>query len=154
MAEQSKAVPVKRTGIREPGGVDIIGERWELPRELADVALTAVGMMAAAGSDEAVRFLRELRVFPERAEELRNPRPIIDDPVYGEEVALKLMNGFEIRTAAGAEGQPLFGGSYVRIVKDDGEENGYWHCDEWQADPLSVMGAILASASGIELRRR
>lgn len=154
MAEQNPDAPtIKRTGIRETDGVTIVGERWELPRASADLALEAIGNMASAGSEQAVELLLGLNVHPERREGLQSSRPIIEDPTYGEEVAIKLANGFQIRTAAGAEGEPLFGGSYVRIVKDDGSENGYWHADEWQADPVGVMGAILASASGIELRR-
>lgn len=155
MAEQNAEAPtVKRTGIREQGGVDIVGERWELPRASADVALEAIGNMASAGSEQAAELLKGLNVHPERREELQSSRPIIEDPTYGEEVAIKLANGGQIRTAAGPEGEPLFGGSYVRVVMEDGSENGYWHADEWQEDPVGVMGAILASASGIELRRR
>lgn len=86
---------------------------------------------------------------------MENPdHKIIQDPEYGAEIAIHLANGGQIRTAtgAGAEHARLFGGSYVRIIHGDGSENGYWHADEWQTDPVGVMSAILASASGIQLR--
>lgn len=144
------AVPTRRRGIREPGGTAIIGERWQLDNEQVDTALAGLGALSGQGSGKAAELLKALRAEPENEPDAEH---IIDDPEYGEEVEIALLNGAAIRTGAGKPGEPLFSGSYIRIVNADGTENGYWHCDEWEDEPLLVMGAILASASGRELRR-
>jgi hypothetical protein len=36
----------------------------------------------------------------------------------------------------------------VRILDQVGNELHYWHHEEWIADPVSVMGAILNCAAG------
>lgn len=73
---------------------------------------------------------------------------IVPTPDFGEEVALRIEeSGCEIRTGHGGE-ECLFAAEYVRIVSADGREVGYWDSAEWLADPVGVMGAILAAASG------
>lgn len=58
----------------------------------------------------------------------------------------------EIRTDAGEVGDKVFGCEYVRIT-DNGEEVGYWDHREFEDDPQNVLGAILATLSGIRLQR-
>ena len=79
---------------------------------------------------------------------------IIDDPAYGEEAVLKIEGtGMELRTNAGNVGDPTFGCEYVRVVDEDGYENGYWTHEEWAEEPQVVMGAILGSLDGTVLFR-
>lgn len=45
-------------------------------------------------------------------------------------------------------------GEYVRLCNPDGNEQMYWHYDEWQNDPILVMGAIINMASGLRIELR
>ena len=58
------------------------------------------------------------------------------------ETVLVLDNGVEIRSGSGTR----FAGDYVSVVKDD-VEIGYWDKQEWEDEPVTVMGAILRCAA-------
>jgi hypothetical protein len=61
------------------------------------------------------------------------------------EVVVALANGYTLRSGA----EDRISGEYVRLCDPDGYEVMYWHHDEWDADPIMVMGAILNSAAGL-----
>lgn len=65
----------------------------------------------------------------------------------GEAVAL-LADGWTLRSGNVGSESDCVSGEYVRLVRPDGTEYRYWHCDEWQEDPILVMGAIINAASG------
>lgn len=45
---------------------------------------------------------------------------IVCDPEYGEEVSLVIASsGHAIRTNAGAIGEPIMGGDYIRVLDED-----------------------------------
>jgi hypothetical protein len=69
----------------------------------------------------------------------------INDPHWGEETVVHLADGCQIRTGPGEYHEA---GEYVRILDQVGTELHYWHHEEWIADPVSVMGAILNCAAG------
>jgi hypothetical protein len=76
---------------------------------------------------------------------------LVNDSPFGEEIAFRVEeSGCEVRTNSDGEGY-LFGAEYVRTLAPDGTEIGYWDSVEWMTDPVCVMGAILASASGREI---
>lgn len=67
---------------------------------------------------------------------------------YGEEAALLVHNGFQLRYSANDEA-PC---DYVRVCDPLGREIAYWVSDEWRDDPEVVMGAILgALVQGVPL---
>jgi len=43
-------------------------------------------------------------------------------------------------------------GQYVRVCEPDGKEVQYWHHNEWQEDPILVMGALMCTAAGSRLQ--
>lgn len=59
---------------------------------------------------------------------------------YGEEAALLVHNGFQLRYSAEGEAP-----DYVRVCDPLGREIAYWVSREWQDDPELVMGAILGA---------
>jgi hypothetical protein len=59
---------------------------------------------------------------------------------YGEEAALLVHNGFQLRYSAQGETP-----DYVRVCDPAGREIAYWVSDEWRDDPELVMGAILGA---------
>lgn len=63
------------------------------------------------------------------------------------EVVVRLADGWTIRSAA-AE---LTSGEYVRICRPDESEYVYYHHNEWQEDPVLVMGAIINIAAGLRM---
>lgn len=75
----------------------------------------------------------------------------IDSFIENDEVVCKLANGWTLRS--GGLKNPLHhggftSGEYVRLCKPDGTEHLYWHYDEWEEDPICVMGAIINAAAG------
>lgn len=62
---------------------------------------------------------------------------------YGDESALVVHTGFQLRFPVYAEGQELL--DYVRVCDPLGREVAYWVSDEWEQDPQLVMGAILGA---------
>jgi hypothetical protein len=62
---------------------------------------------------------------------------------------VRLADGWTLRS--GPDGD-FVSGDYVRLVRPDGTEHLYWHHDEWQTDPVLVMGAIINAASGFRPR--
>lgn len=62
---------------------------------------------------------------------------------YGEESALIVHTGFQLRYPAYREGRELL--DYVRVCDPLGREIGYWISDEWSEDPELVMGAIFGA---------
>lgn len=67
------------------------------------------------------------------------------------ETIVELADGCTLRS--GDTTGEFAAGEYVRLCDPDGREVVYWHNDEWERDPVLVMGAILRSASGIRLKR-
>lgn len=67
--------------------------------------------------------------------------------IYGvcpdSEVAIPLPQGYFF-VFPSAEVSPD-GCNYVRIVADDGGEIAYWDSQEWEQEPIEVMGAICGS---------
>lgn len=75
-----------------------------------------------------------------QADRDREARKAKQPPINGDgEVVLELANGYTIRSAA----EDLWAGEYVRVVAPNGDEVLYWHYNEWQEDPILVMGAFL-----------
>lgn len=60
------------------------------------------------------------------------------------EIVVQLADGWSLRSSD----PELMSGDYVRLCRPDGSEYLYWHHDEWQADPVLVMGALLNAAAG------
>lgn len=65
------------------------------------------------------------------------------------EVVVELADGWTLRS--GCEHVLLVSGEWVRLCRPDGSEYAYWHNDEWEKDPVLVMGAILNSAAGLRI---
>ena len=61
------------------------------------------------------------------------------------EVVVKLADGCTIRS----DSKEYQAGDYVSVCDPEGKEVGYWHWEEWQDDPIHVMGAILQCAAGV-----
>ena len=62
------------------------------------------------------------------------------------EVVIKLNDGWTLRS--GSHTEPFASGEWVRLCDPTGKEKIYWHNDEWQDDPILVMGAIINAAAG------
>ncbi len=59
------------------------------------------------------------------------------------EVIVKLANGWSIRSSSDSH----LAGDYVRICDERGHEFLYWDNQEWQEEPIIVIGAILNCAA-------
>lgn len=55
-----------------------------------------------------------------------------------DECVVRLKDGYELRF-------PSYPGdcAYVRVTDEDGEEEAYWHYDEFVQDPKDTLGALL-----------
>lgn len=60
------------------------------------------------------------------------------------ELIIPLPNGGSLCCGAVPSGQMY--GDYVRICDAKGNEILYWDCQEWQEDPVLVMGAIFGAS--------
>jgi hypothetical protein len=78
----------------------------------------------------------DARLMPMEREHIRENA----DNDYGEEAALLVHNGFQLRYSAQSETP-----DYVRVCDPLGREIAYWVSDEWRDDPELVMGAILGA---------
>jgi hypothetical protein len=65
------------------------------------------------------------------------------------ETTLVLDNGVRIVSHGDEE---FMAGADVHVIASDGSELGYWSCEEWEADPRLVMGAIMRCAAEVRLR--
>lgn len=71
---------------------------------------------------------------------------------YGPETIVPLQNGYFLH-AESADANPE-GTTYIRFVDRAGGEVVSWSSDEWQADPIGVMGAIVGCLrNGARLNR-
>jgi len=66
-----------------------------------------------------------------------------------DELIITLKDGCTLRV--GHDEDTNIYGQYVRVCDPDGEEVQYWHCNEWQEDPILVMGALMNCAAGSRL---
>lgn len=72
----------------------------------------------------------------------------------GAETIVYLADGCTLRSGVYEEtSDSLMCGEYVRICEPDGDEVVYWDANEWEEDPVLVMGAIMRAASGTRLQR-
>lgn len=72
------------------------------------------------------------------------PCPTNDD----QEVVLLLDNGWSLVSGVYDPATDQFTcGEYVRLVDENGQEVVYWDSEEWAADPVLVMGAIINAAA-------
>lgn len=73
------------------------------------------------------------------------PKPDLPTKSVADEkvTCLVLDNGNKIVSTS----ETYLAGDYVRVVRKDGVEIGYWDNVEWQEDPIQVMGAILRCAA-------
>jgi hypothetical protein len=60
------------------------------------------------------------------------------------EIALTVLESGHRVVFSNSEFEPE-GTSHVRVLDSEGNEIGYWVCDEWQEAPVEVMGAILGA---------
>jgi len=60
------------------------------------------------------------------------------------EVIVKLADGCTVRSGSAAR----LAGDYIRICNPNNEEIAYWHCDEWENEPILTMGAIINFMAG------
>ena len=58
------------------------------------------------------------------------------------DTVLELTNGVKIVS----NGEDYITGAWVQVLNKDGNEIGYWQCNEWEEDAELVMGAILRCA--------
>lgn len=63
------------------------------------------------------------------------------------EVVVKLADGRTLRS--GVICSDLTTGEYVRLCDQNGNEQGFWAHEEWEADGIQVMGAIMNAAAGL-----
>lgn len=66
------------------------------------------------------------------------------------EVVVKLADGCSLRS--GSASSAFTSGEYVRLCDKRGREILYWDHEEWQNDPVLVMGAIINSAAGLRVK--
>lgn len=67
---------------------------------------------------------------------------LLADSVDGE-IIVDLASGWSLRSGS----EQHISGEYVRLVDPAGREIFYWHHDEWETDPILVMGAIINAAA-------
>lgn len=65
-------------------------------------------------------------------------------PIESDEMALTVVETGNQVVFSSAESEPS-GTSHVRVLDSEGNEIGYWVCDEWQEEPVEVMGAIMGA---------
>jgi hypothetical protein len=88
--------------------------------------------------------------------QLKEPNMKIIDQSYKkttnppDEIIVELKNGMTLRSSS----TDRLAGDYVCLCNEDGKEIAYWHHDEWQTDPILVMGAIMCSAAGITIKQK
>lgn len=61
------------------------------------------------------------------------------------EVIVRLADGWSLQSGSDTHRS----GDYVRLCSPDGREHAYWHYEEWQEQPVLVMGAIINAAAGL-----
>jgi hypothetical protein len=86
---------------------------------------------------------REVEVEPEPEP---NTVTNIEDLMIDNEVVVKLDSGLSLRSGNTQDGS-YASGEYVRLCDERGEEIIYWAYDEWENDPILVMGAIINAAA-------
>lgn len=62
---------------------------------------------------------------------------------------LLLDNGLRLLTFGDDELQAA--GASVHVVDSSGREMVMWDCEEWREEPVTVMGAMLRAAAGVEI---
>lgn len=65
------------------------------------------------------------------------------------EVVVELVDGWTLRS--GCSSDDFTSGEWVRLCEPNGAEHLYWSSDEWEIDPILVMGAIINSAAGLRV---
>lgn len=64
-----------------------------------------------------------------------------------DELIVELANGFTLRSAS----VEYTAGDYVRLVDPNGDEVILWEAYEWAAEPVLIMGSIIAAAANAPL---
>lgn len=67
------------------------------------------------------------------------------------EVVVELADGHTLRS--GCSTLDFTSGEWVRLCDPEGNELLYWHNDEWETDPILVMGAIINAAAGLRMEQ-
>ena len=65
------------------------------------------------------------------------------------DLKLELTNGRTI-VCDSVEDNPD-GVSFIKVLGADGKEIAYWTADEWEEEPILVMGAIMGALAGSSL---